>query len=136
MNETLETGYCAVDRALVPRRQLNSGALMPAIGLGTFGSDHVEHSVVAEAVKTAAEMGYRHFDCASVYGNESHIGQSLAAVRGVGRWMRTNGEAIYSTRPFSVYGEGAPDVTSAHNFNEATARAFSASDIRFTTKGD
>jgi diketogulonate reductase-like aldo/keto reductase len=47
---------------------------MPAIGLGTFGSDHVSHDAVAEAVKYAASIGYRHFDCASVYGNEEKIG--------------------------------------------------------------
>jgi alpha-L-fucosidase len=54
----------------------------------------------------------------------------------LGRWMRTNGEAIYSSRPFTVYGEGAPDVTNSNNFNETAARAFNSSDIRFTTKGD
>jgi diketogulonate reductase-like aldo/keto reductase len=53
---------------------------MPAIGLGTFGSDHASASQVAEAVKGAAAVGYRHFDCASVYGNEEAIGESLAAV--------------------------------------------------------
>jgi alcohol dehydrogenase (NADP+) len=47
---------------------------MPAIGLGTFGSDHASHEAVADAVKFAASVGYRHFDCASVYGNESQIG--------------------------------------------------------------
>ena len=46
---------------------------MPAIGLGTFGSDHVSHRAVADAVKYAASIGYRHFDCASVYGNEGEI---------------------------------------------------------------
>lgn len=53
---------------------------MPAIGLGTFGSDHVPHAVVAEAVKEAAAVGYRHFDCAAVYGNEDLIGHSLAEI--------------------------------------------------------
>ena len=48
---------------------------MPAIGLGTFGSDHVSHRAVADAVKYAASIGYRHFDCASVYGNEGEIGK-------------------------------------------------------------
>ena len=43
---------------------------MPAIGLGTFGSDHVSAAEIAEVVKGAAAAGYRHFDCASVYGNE------------------------------------------------------------------
>ncbi|MGA9063427.1 MAG: aldo/keto reductase [Terracidiphilus sp.] len=56
---------------------MNSGARIPAIGLGTFGSDHASHSAVAEAVRYAASIGYRHFDCASVYGNEAEIGASL-----------------------------------------------------------
>lgn len=67
----------AVDPALIPQRSLATGAHMPAIGLGTFGSDHAPHEVVAEAVRYAASVGYRHFDCASVYGNESHIGRAL-----------------------------------------------------------
>jgi diketogulonate reductase-like aldo/keto reductase len=53
---------------------------MPAVGLGTFGSDHVSASQVAEAVKGAAEVGYRHFDCASVYGNEAEIGAAFEAI--------------------------------------------------------
>ena len=59
----------------VPTKTLTSGAEMPAIGLGTFGSDHVAHGTVAEAVQYAAKIGYRHFDCASVYGNEAWIGR-------------------------------------------------------------
>jgi diketogulonate reductase-like aldo/keto reductase len=55
-------------------RRLYTGARMPAIGLGTFGSDHVSADEIAAAVKGAAEVGYRHFDCASVYGNEAQIG--------------------------------------------------------------
>lgn len=67
----------AVDPSLVPCRRLTTGARMPAIGLGTFGSDHVPHTAVAEAVKGAAAVGFRHFDCASVYGNEGMIGESF-----------------------------------------------------------
>jgi diketogulonate reductase-like aldo/keto reductase len=48
---------------------------MAAIGMGTFGSDHVTPEAVAEAVRYAAGIGYRHFDCASVYGNEVCIGR-------------------------------------------------------------
>jgi alcohol dehydrogenase (NADP+) len=69
-----------VDPANVPQRLLYTGAKMPAIGLGTFGSDSVGAGEVATAVIGAAEVGYRHFDCGSVYGNQSQIGESLAAV--------------------------------------------------------
>jgi len=64
----------AISPSSVPSRTLASGAKMPAIGLGTFGSDHASHDDVANAVKYAASVGYRHFDCASVYGNEDQIG--------------------------------------------------------------
>ena len=70
----------SVDPALVPQRVLYTGAKMPAIGLGTFGSDHVAADEIAAAVEAAAEVGYRHFDCASVYGNEREIGYALQQV--------------------------------------------------------
>jgi alcohol dehydrogenase (NADP+) len=62
------------DPSLVPKRTLYTGAKMPAIGLGTFGSDHAAAGEVAAAVRGAFEVGYRHFDCAAVYGNEKEIG--------------------------------------------------------------
>jgi diketogulonate reductase-like aldo/keto reductase len=73
--------------SMVPQRRLYTGAQMPAIGLGTFGSDHVSPAQVAKAVEDAAALGYRHFDCASVYGNEHQIGYALqeAMRRGVRR---------------------------------------------------
>jgi alpha-L-fucosidase len=50
-------------------------------------------------------------------------------------WMPANGEAIFGTRPFTVFGEGAPDVKGSGNFNERSSRPYTAEDIRFTTKG-
>jgi len=70
----------SVDPALVPQKVLFTGARMPAIGLGTFGSDHVTGPEVAAAVEGAAAVGYRHFDCASVYGNEREIGYALQQI--------------------------------------------------------
>ena len=64
-----------IDPSLIPAKTLATGARIPVIGLGTFGSDHVSHEAVAEAVRGAARIGYRHFDCASVYGNEDRIGR-------------------------------------------------------------
>jgi len=74
MAGTLHSKGEAVHPAQVPFRTLSSGARIPSIGLGTFGSDHASHQSVADAVKYAASIGYRHFDCASVYGNEDRIG--------------------------------------------------------------
>ncbi|MBS1700879.1 MAG: aldo/keto reductase [Armatimonadetes bacterium] len=54
---------------------------MPALGLGTFGSDNYDAHTVARAVIEGAEIGYRHFDCAEVYGNEAEIGQSLKSIQ-------------------------------------------------------
>ncbi len=66
-----------VNPALVPQRTLYTGARIPAVGLGTFGSDRFSGEEIAAAVEGAAAVGYRHFDCAAVYGNESLIGQAF-----------------------------------------------------------
>jgi alcohol dehydrogenase (NADP+) len=58
---------------------LYTGAKIPAIGLGTFGSDRFSGEAIAAAVKGAIAVGYRHIDCASVYGNEPLIGPALRA---------------------------------------------------------
>jgi alcohol dehydrogenase (NADP+) len=69
-----------IDPSAIPQRLLYTGARMPAIGLGTFGSDHVSAREVAQTVKGAAAIGYRHFDCASVYGNEAEIGAAFEEI--------------------------------------------------------
>lgn len=76
-----------IDPNLVPQRTLYTGARVPAIGLGTFGSDHVPPRRIAEAVEGAIMAGYRHLDCASVYGNEEQIGEVLERLfeRGIRR---------------------------------------------------
>ena len=47
---------------------------MPAIGLGTWKAKNKE---VKEAVITAIKAGYRHIDCAEIYGNEAAIGEAI-----------------------------------------------------------
>jgi alcohol dehydrogenase (NADP+) len=69
-----------VDPDEVPRRVLRTGARIPAIGLGTFGSDRYSAEDVAAAVLGAVSVGYRHVDCASVYGNERLVGRALRAI--------------------------------------------------------
>jgi len=69
-----------IDASKVPYIALNTGDKIPVIGLGTFGSDNYTPETIAQAVKTAIKMGYRHIDCASVYGNEKEIGVILQEV--------------------------------------------------------
>lgn len=72
--------YQAIDPALVTFKTLRSGDKLPTIGLGTFGSDRFTHEEVADAVKNAIRLGYRHIDCAAVYGNEKQIGAAIKEV--------------------------------------------------------
>ncbi|NLJ41758.1 MAG: aldo/keto reductase [Clostridiales bacterium] len=73
-----------VDPNSIPKRKLYTGAEIPAIGLGTFGSDRFSGEDIADAVKGAILSGYRHIDCASVYGNEHLIGEALQEVMNAG----------------------------------------------------
>jgi alcohol dehydrogenase (NADP+) len=83
-----------VDPSRVPNRKLNTGALMPAIGLGTNGSDHTPTDEVAKGVKGAALVGSRLFDCASVYENEGRIDRAMreiikSGVKREGLWINS-----------------------------------------------
>ncbi|KAH9067515.1 Aldo/keto reductase [Lactarius vividus] len=57
--------------------QLNNGKTIPQIGLGTWLSKPNE---VENAVVWAVEAGYRHLDCAYVYGNQDEVGAALKRV--------------------------------------------------------
>jgi 2,5-diketo-D-gluconate reductase A len=57
------------------RIELASGGKMPILGLGTWQARG--HSALS-AVLRALEVGYRHIDTATVYGNEGQVGQAVA----------------------------------------------------------
>ncbi|KAI4459763.1 aldo/keto reductase [Holotrichia oblita] len=58
----------------VPKLTLNNGLQCPALGLGTWQATPGE---VGSAVKHAIDIGYRHIDCAMLYGNEKEIGEAI-----------------------------------------------------------
>jgi alcohol dehydrogenase (NADP+) len=80
MEQEYAVSDLAIDPATVPQRILASGARMPVIGMGTFGSDRYGSDEVSAAVLGALRLGYRLIDCAAVYGNEPAIGVILAEV--------------------------------------------------------
>ncbi|MDP8246448.1 MAG: alpha-L-fucosidase [Candidatus Hinthialibacter antarcticus] len=53
----------------------------------------------------------------------------------IGKWLKLNGEAIYSTRPWKVYGEGPTGVAEGH-LSENKNKPFTSEDIRFTQRDD
>ena len=75
-----------------------------------------------------------------VRGDGSIDEEERKVVEGITEWMQVNNEAIYGTRPWTIFGEG-PAIQqaaplSAQGFNEGKGKPFTAEDIRFTVKGN
>jgi len=58
----------------MPALPFRNGDAMPALGLGSW---RLPPELTAATVRTALELGYRHLDAASIYGNEPQIGEAL-----------------------------------------------------------
>jgi alpha-L-fucosidase len=62
-----------------------------------------------------------------------------AIVAEIGVWMKANGESIYGTRPWKIFGEGPQQESTAaltaQGFNEGKGKPYTAADIRFAQKG-
>lgn len=68
-----------------------------------------------------------------VRGDGSIDSIEVAFLKGMGKWMKINGEAIYGTRPWLIFGEG-PTLVKAGTFNENATKNFTSKDVRFTAK--
>ena len=75
-----------------------------------------------------------------VRGDGTIDSEELAVVEGITAWTSLNGEAIFGTRPWKVFGEGPASESTApltaQGFNEGKGKPFSGNDFRFTAKGD
>ena len=68
-------------------------------------------------------------------GNGMPDDDEMKVLDGLAKWMPVNGEAIYGTRPWAVYGEG-PSVTGQQRRGMGSdVRSYTAEDFRFTKKG-
>lgn len=75
---------------------LPNGVEIPKIGLGTW---RIDDNKVAQAIREAAKLGYRHFDTAQGYGNENGVGEGIRTC-GVAReelFVTTKVDAAHKT---------------------------------------
>jgi 2,5-diketo-D-gluconate reductase A len=73
----------------IPAIPLNTGATIPQVGLGTWPLDNAQ---AADTVVAAIEVGYRHVDTATRYGNEAGVGD------GIHRSAIARGELFVTTK--------------------------------------
>ena len=80
---------------------------MPLLGLGTWKSDPGQ---VYGAVREAIRLGYRHIDCASIYGNEPEIGEAIGDAIAAGEVTR---EELWITSKLWCNSHGRDNVEPA-----------------------
>ncbi|WP_443748342.1 alpha-L-fucosidase [Asticcacaulis solisilvae] len=109
-----------------------------------IGQWHYDRRIYEQnGYKTAKEVIQRLIDTVSkngtlllsipVRGNGEIDDKEEKVLTDMAAWMDVNGEAIFGTRPWDIYGEGPTRFVEGAQ-NEQLAKNFSHEDIRFTTK--
>jgi len=89
-------------------------------------------SVIARLCDVVAKNGNLMLSV-PIRGNGTIDTDEVAILEALAAWMKINGEAIFGTRPWRLYGEG-PTQVKAGKFGEEGAEPFTARDIRFTAR--
>jgi len=116
-----------------------------------LGSWHYDRAIYAQhGYKPAASVIRMLADIVSKNGNLmlsvplQRDGQpdpdEIKIVREIGAWLKVNGDAIYATRPWKIYGEGPSTIEAEmgefDGLNDVQKKPFTAEDIRFTQSKD
>ncbi|MFP3462409.1 aldo/keto reductase [Arthrobacter globiformis] len=107
-----------------PRLSLNNGVLIDQLGFGLY---KVPPKDTANLVATALEAGYRHFDTAAMYGNESGVARGLVEVFATEASAGGSGEAAPGTSREDLF--ITTKVWNDDHGYDATLRAFDTSMI-------
>jgi alpha-L-fucosidase len=102
--------------------------------------DHNRYKSAKTVIQTLANVVSKNGNLllnVPVRGDGTIDNKEIAVVEGIAAWMEVNQECIFGTRPWKVFGEGPASEgapLTAQGFNEGKGKAFSAEDVRFTTK--
>lgn len=91
----------------IPEVILNSGHKMPVLGLGTSADNLPPNDTLVSILIDAIEVGYRHFDSASVYRTEEALGQAVAKAVNQGL-IQSRDEVFITTKPWNT--DAHPDL--------------------------
>ena len=129
----------------IERGKLDTLRLLPwqtdtSISIHSWG--YVEH----DEYRTAKSLIHQLLDTVSKNGNLLlNVGpksdgtipeEARAVLLQMGDWLKPNGEAIFGSRPFTVFGEGPTKAPRNSTAKNSDIQTYTAEDIRFTTSRD
>jgi len=129
----------------IERGKLDTLRLIPwqtdtSLSIHSWG--YVEH----DEYRTAKSLIHQLLDTVSKNGNlllnvgpksdGSIPDEARAVLLQMGEWLKPNGEAVFDTRPFTVFGEGPTKAANGSTQKNSDIQTYTAEDIRFTTSRD